>query len=112
MAADPSSTPVRLTDLDTGDRGRLHAAELADDDREMLNALGLAEQRRFRLCQAGNPWIVQVNGTRVGLSEAVARHLLVIPEGRTPEGRTPEGRTPEGQTPEGRTADGEARSRR
>ena len=76
----PSPSPVRLTDLDAGDRGRLHAAELAGHDREMLNALGLADHCRFRLCQAGNPWIVQVNGTRVGLSEAVARRLLVIPE--------------------------------
>ena len=96
-AAAAPSTPVRLTDLAAGDRGRLHAAELADDDREMLNALGLAERCRFRLCQAGSPWIVQVNGTRIGLSEAVACRILVIPEGRTPEGRTPEREDREGR---------------
>ena len=78
-APSPAPPAVRLTDLAAGDRGRLHAAELADRDREMLSALGLAERCRFRLCQAGNPWIVQVNGTRVGLSETVAHRLLVIP---------------------------------
>lgn len=71
---------VRLTELGAGERGRLHAADLAGHDREMLQALGLAKHCRFRLCKAGNPWIVQVRSTRVGLSGAVARRILVIPE--------------------------------
>ena len=76
-----ASSPVRLTDLRAGDRGRLHATRhLAED--EILRALGLAEQSAFRVCQGGNPWILQVRSTRIGLSPAVAEHLLVIPDRR------------------------------
>jgi len=74
--------PVRLTRLHTGDRGRLHANRLAGDDREMLRALGLAERSHFRVCKAGDPWILQIRGTRVGMSNAVARRLMVIPDRR------------------------------
>ena len=72
--------PVRLTRLRAGDRGRLHATRLDGEDREMLHALGLAERSSFRVCKAGNPWILQVRGTRVGMSNAVARRLMVIPD--------------------------------
>ncbi len=70
--------PVRLTRLSAGDHGRLHATRLAVEDREMLRALGLAEQSRFRVCKAGDPWILQVRSTRVGISDAVAHRILVI----------------------------------
>ncbi len=78
---DPAS-PVRLTELRTGDVGRLHATRLVVEDREMLCALGLAERSRFRVCKAGDPWILQVRSTRVGISDAVARRILVIRDRR------------------------------
>ena len=52
-------------------------------DQEMLRALGLAERSRFRVCKAGDPWILQVRGTRVGISDAVARRIMVIRERRS-----------------------------
>ncbi len=70
--------PVCLTELGAGDHGRLHATRLVVEDREMLRALGLAEHSRFRVCKAGDPWILQVRSTRVGISDAVARRILVI----------------------------------
>ncbi len=79
-----SGSPVRLTRLGAGERGRLHATRLVDGDREMLRALGLAERSPFRVCKAGDPWILKVRGTRVGISDAVARRILVIRE-RQPE---------------------------
>ena len=75
-----SASPVRLTQLDAGEHGRLHATRLVDGDREMLRALGLAERSPFRVCKAGDPWILKVRGTRVGISDAVARRILVIRE--------------------------------
>ena len=78
-----AATAVRLTELRTGDRARLFATDLAAQDSEMLYALGLASQSRFRLCKEGNPWIVQVRTTRIGISDAVADRLLVIPEAET-----------------------------
>ena len=77
--------PVRLTRLRAGDHGRLVASRLAGGDGEMLRALGLAERSRFRVCKAGDPWILQVRGTRVGMSNAVADCLLVIPDRRADE---------------------------
>ncbi len=77
-----SGSPVRLTRLEAGESGRLHATRLVDGDREMLRALGLAERSRFRVCKAGDPWILKVGGTRVGISDAVARRILVIRECR------------------------------
>ena len=84
-ARDAGSTPepvlpVSLTQLRAGDRGRLHATRLEVDDREMLRALGLAEHSRFQVCKAGDPWILLVRSTRVGMSDAVAERILVIPE--------------------------------
>lgn len=81
VAAVETVHPVPLTELAAGQQARLHTANLVGRDREMLFALGLATRCKFRLCKAGNPWIVQIRGTRVGLSEEVALRLLVVPEG-------------------------------
>ena len=67
-----------LTDLRPGESCRLEAADLAESDRRLLDALGLASRSRLRLCKAGDPWIVQVRGTRIGLAESVARRLHVV----------------------------------
>jgi Fe2+ transport system protein FeoA len=72
--------PVRLTRLAAGSSARLLTADLVDGDRALLSALGLARGCRFRVCRAGDPWIVQVRSTRIGLADAVARRLLVLPE--------------------------------
>lgn len=71
---------VRLTDLRPGSRGRLLAAHLERADLALLHALGLGERSSFRLCKAGDPWIVQVRGTRIGLSQHVAELLQVEAE--------------------------------
>jgi Fe2+ transport system protein FeoA len=72
--------PVPLTQLTTGSIARLHATELGSDDCALLRALGLTDQCVLRVCKAGEPCIVQVRATRIGLSKAVARGLFVIPE--------------------------------
>ncbi|MDA8017603.1 MAG: ferrous iron transport protein A [Thermoanaerobaculia bacterium] len=72
-----SETATRLTDLRPGCRARLLAAHLERDDLALLHALGLAERSSFRLCKAGDPWIIQVRGTRIGLSQHVAELLQV-----------------------------------
>jgi Fe2+ transport system protein FeoA len=76
----PSSlAAVPLTELRAGDSGALHTCDLLDGDRQLLSALGLADRAKFRLCKAGSPWIVQVRGTRIGIAEAVARKIKVLP---------------------------------
>lgn len=80
MKAATAALPIHLTALPCGAWARLHGSNLAAEDRALLCALGLSERCRFRLCNAREPWIVQVRTTRIGLAESVAHRLLVIPE--------------------------------
>jgi hypothetical protein len=45
-----------------------------------LRALGLTAACRLRLCKAGDPCIIQVHATRIGVSRAVAECLFVVPD--------------------------------
>lgn len=81
---EPAPAAVPLTQMRAGDRGRLYATRLVVNDREMLHALGLAERSPFRVCKAGDPWILQVRSTRIGMSPEVAHRILVIPDGSEP----------------------------
>jgi Fe2+ transport system protein FeoA len=71
---------VQLTQLAAGEAARLHTVDLVTEDAALLEALGMTRSCRFRVCKIGDPWIVQVRETRIGLAESVARRLLVIPE--------------------------------
>jgi len=71
---------IDLTRLSVGSRARFRGTGLAQSDLQLLEALGLTEDSRFRVCQTGDPWIVQVRSTRIGIAEAVARQIRVLPE--------------------------------
>lgn len=75
-------SPVRLCDLKEGCDARFHEASLDAESRNLLRALGLTPASVMRLCQQGEPCIVQVRATRIGLSKTVAGKILVIPEAR------------------------------
>lgn len=76
----PSAAPVRLSDLRVGSRARFHEARLDPASCNLLRALGLTSACELRLCKSGEPCIVQVRATRIGLSMAVAGGIFVIPE--------------------------------
>ena len=70
---------VPLTTMAVGAIATLH--EVTDAAaRPVLRSLGLTDACVLRLCQVGDPCIVQVRSTRIGLSSAVARCLYVVPE--------------------------------
>jgi Fe2+ transport system protein FeoA len=75
-------SPVRLCDLDEGCAARFHEASLDSEARNLLSALGLTSSSVVRLCKRGEPCIVQVRATRIGLSKLVAGQIYVIPESR------------------------------
>jgi hypothetical protein len=75
----PSAIPVRLTDLKVGATARLHAAHLDSDVTQFLRAVGLTHASELRLCKHGEPCILQVRATRIGLSGALARQIYVVP---------------------------------
>jgi Fe2+ transport system protein FeoA len=81
MSANLACTqPVPLSQLRAGSLARLHSAELGSDDCALLNALGLTNRCLLRVCKAGEPCIVEVKATRIGLSRALARGVFVVPE--------------------------------
>lgn len=79
----PSTTAaaavVPLTSVPLGTMVTLH--EVRDSEsRSPLRSLGLIDACRMRLCKIGDPCIVQVRSTRIGLSRAVARCVFVVPD--------------------------------
>ena len=81
MSANLASTqPIPLSQLRAGSTARMHSAELASDDCALLKALGLTDRCLLRVCKAGEPCIVEVKATRIGLSRTLARGVFVVPE--------------------------------
>jgi Fe2+ transport system protein FeoA len=74
------TTPVPLSELASGAVGRFQNTSLAKNDTAWLRALGLTARSLIRVCKAGDPCIVQVRTTRIGLSREVAANILVVPE--------------------------------
>jgi len=83
---------VLLCDLREGDSGTVHALHHCRNCRqgkrcgrqccsceecELLRAMGMAEKCTLRVCRCGKRCIVQVNSTRLGISSAIARQILV-----------------------------------
>jgi Fe2+ transport system protein FeoA len=72
--------PVPLTELEPGNVARLHGTRLDDETRLFLRSLGLTDASTLRVCKCGEPLIIQVRTTRIGLSRAVGHEILVVPE--------------------------------
>jgi len=70
---------IPLSQLPRGARATLHRRDLHCDDCELLNAMGMTERCTLRVCRRGNPCIVQVKSTRLGLSSSMARNIMVYP---------------------------------
>ena len=68
-----------MTALPVGATARLHAAGLDPEARELLRGLGLTDRSLLRVCKQGEPCVVQVHATRIGLTSRVARAILVEP---------------------------------
>jgi Fe2+ transport system protein FeoA len=76
-----SAVPIlRLSDLQAGDSARVLLTDLDPETAHLLRAIGLTSASSVRLCQSGNPCIVQVRSTRIGLSELVAKRIRVVRE--------------------------------
>ena len=73
---------IRLSDLTSGQAARLHVTDLAPQDCALLGALGLTDRCVLHICKVGDPCIVRVQSTRIGLARSVADGILVVPETR------------------------------
>jgi Fe2+ transport system protein FeoA len=70
---------VPLSSLQSGLQARVEHRSMAREDCELLAAMGLTDRCMLRVCRAGEPCIIQVACTRLGLSAAIARKVLVAP---------------------------------
>ena len=68
-----------LSDLPVGATARVHDAQLDADSRARLRGLGLTDNSLLRVCKQGEPCVVQVRATRIGMSGRIARHVVVVP---------------------------------
>lgn len=71
---------VRLSQLHQGARARVLGTDLPGEDTALLEALGLTDHCLVRVCKTGEPFIVQVSTTRIGLAESVADRILAAPD--------------------------------
>lgn len=82
MVPSPSSATVApavpLTTMPVGAVATLHEVRDAAS-KPLLRSLGLTDASVLRLCKVGDPCIVQVRSTRIGLSRAVAQCVYVVP---------------------------------
>ena len=70
------ATMVPLLDLAPGTIAVLRHV-LDDQSRTVLRSLGLTDGARLRICRLGDPCIIQVRSTRIGLSKVVAQTIFV-----------------------------------
>jgi Fe2+ transport system protein FeoA len=75
--------PVPLTALKAGASARLHDTRLDDETRSLLRSLGLTDASRLRVCKCGEPCIIQVRTTRIGVSSVVAGRIYVVSDVET-----------------------------
>ncbi|MGE0593075.1 MAG: ferrous iron transport protein A [Vicinamibacterales bacterium] len=75
-----ASAAIPLTELRPGAVARLLETRVDAECRAQLRALGLTDACTVRLCKHGEPCIIQVRTTRIGLSKAVASGVFVIPD--------------------------------
>jgi Fe2+ transport system protein FeoA len=68
---------IPLSELGEREEAVVHITDLDVDERIALSAMGLHDDATFHLCQQGQPCIVQVEATRLGLSRELTSRIMV-----------------------------------
>jgi Fe2+ transport system protein FeoA len=76
-AGAPPFDLVPLATLATGGVARLHGRDLAQGEACLLAAMGLSEGCRLVVRASGDPCIIEVRATRIGLARRLAERMLV-----------------------------------
>lgn len=71
-----SAATVPLLDLAPGTVAVLRQV-VDHQSRTVLRSLGLTDGAQLRICRLGDPCIIQVRSTRIGLSKMVAQSVYV-----------------------------------
>ena len=68
---------ITLDKLEKGQCGVVVDLELADNDDKRLRTLGICPGRRVWLVRRGDPMVLRVMNSRLGLAKALARQVTV-----------------------------------
>jgi Fe2+ transport system protein FeoA len=77
MAGDYFHDVVRLTELPPQVCGIIRDIETDDEETQRLKTLGVCSGRRVELVRGGDPLILKVFGSRLGLSATLAERVHV-----------------------------------
>ena len=69
---------LRLSDVPEGSTVRLYDTHLDAQSRRQLRGLGLTDASPLRVCKQGEPCVVQVRTTRIGISASIAQQVIVL----------------------------------
>lgn len=73
------SCATTLSELCAGAEGILLETSCQNSEGPLLRAMGLEPGERIRIARQGEPCIVEVKGTRIGLSSDLSRQVQVTP---------------------------------
>ena len=73
--------PKSLLDLPRNAVCAVQAVEASEAHTLRLAGLGLTAGREVRVVKCGEPTIVQVYGTRIGMAKSLAKGIRVVPNG-------------------------------
>jgi Fe2+ transport system protein FeoA len=73
------NSPLPLDRLPVETCGVVHSIEVAQEDMERLKTMGICVGRRVRVVKAGDPMIVCVMDSRIGLAARLATFVYVKP---------------------------------
>jgi len=73
----------RLDECEPGHCGRVAEVAAGDAETDLLMAMGVCTGRRVQVVQHGDPLILRVLGSRIGVSARLAARVKVVP---CPEG--------------------------
>lgn len=76
-------TNITLSELGKGACGEISAVNRVDE-LSRLQSMGVCIGRRVEVIKTGDPLIIRVFGSRIGLSARMAAHVIVRPCSRAP----------------------------
>jgi Fe2+ transport system protein FeoA len=76
-----SAVSVRLGEIEPGHCGIVREFVAGEGDADALKTMGVCVGRKVMLIQPGDPLILKVMGTRLGVSARLAARVLVEPCG-------------------------------
>lgn len=76
LSGGPSHT-IRLDALAVGQCGLIHDLDMGNNDDKHLRSLGICPGRRVWMVRRGDPMVLRVMGTRLGLAAELANKVTV-----------------------------------